>query len=612
MCGIAGTFQYSGSDEKLPFVQAATRSQRRRGPDHQDVIRAASGPSAVVLGHNRLSVIDLSNEANQPMWDVAGTICIVYNGEIYNYLEIRQELRALGHHFRTESDTEVIIEGFKRWGPRAFNRFNGMFAFALYDRIGGQLWMVRDRFGVKPLYYALDRDSLLFASTPGPIARELGSQPNLEYVSRGLHYWVYEDDSSDSQYVGVHAVPAGCYVVAVARPSGPPTITVTRWYDFEAAVGSLRDELALTSESVLVSRFAELLQQSISIRLRADVPVGVSLSGGLDSSAIACTIASSGAAARAFSYGDPGNGASEGPLVAALAHDLRFPVTYTQLDDAERVSSYWETLEAQDAPFPDTSIVAQYAVFRAARLSNTKVLLGGQGADEALMGYRKFQLVLLREAIRNGDHRHALELAAGMSLMLRSELARFSTYWRQRNRYARRHGMVIRLRLPTPVGLNLLGGRRRSGWLRQVDDMRILSLPTLLRYEDRNSTWNSLETRLPFLDFRLAEFAVALPDAMKVRRGYGKWVLRLATKARVPENIRLARYKRGFDAPRRVWISAGLGASMRERLHELRPIVSQWLPSGESLNSVVSDDRLIHDPTAFAEATTLLWLGNRG
>ena len=531
MCGVAGCYVAAETAPDRQLVDAMTDEQYRRGPDNRAVEEATAPCASVVMGHNRLSIIDLSDDANQPMSDALDTLRIAYNGEIYNFIELRDELRADGHAFRTESDTEVILEAFRRWGPDSFERLNGMFAIALFDRRDGRLWLVRDRFGVKPLYYTLNGDSLVFASTPGAIANELGSDPNLEYVSRGLHYWIYEDDSGISPYVGVHAVPPGSYVVASAVRSGRPTVVTQRWYDFEARVRVLRDELKLASDHDLVPRFAETLRQSVSVRLRADVPIGISLSGGLDSSAIATVASSMGAATTAFSYGDASDYETEGPLVATTARALGIPVTYAKLDDAERVAAYWETLDAQGAPFPDTSIVAQYAVFKAAHRAELKVLLGGQGSDEALMGYRKFQLVLLREAAREGNLPAFLRLAGGMSLMLRAELPRASTYMRQRDRYVRQEGLRTTIRLPKPQGIQMLGDVRQPGWRRQIDDMLRVSLPTLLRYEDRNSTWNSLETRLP---------------------------------------------------------------------------------RGETIESVFSDDRLTRHPTAFAEATTLAWLGRHG
>lgn len=610
MCGIAGWYSAREIPTARSVVDMITTAQRRRGPDHEAVCTYESPSSVVTYGHNRLKIIDLSDDANQPMCDTAAEICIVFNGEIYNYLEVRDVLRASGHRFRTESDTEVIVEAFRRWGADAFEHLNGMFAFALFDRRDGRLWLVRDRFGVKPLYYAIEDESLVFASTPGPIARALCSEPNLEYASRGLHFWIYEDDSSISPYRDVRAVPAGAYVVASAEVSGPPAVEVHRWYDFGSRVSSLRDEVKSVSDRDLVQRLTDLLEQSVSIRLRADVPVGLSLSGGLDSSAIASVMSTGSAQPRAFSYGDPADPATEGPLVANLAHDLAIPVTFARLNDRERVDAYWETLDAQGAPFPDTSIVAQYTVFKAAHRSGMKVLLGGQGSDEALMGYRKFQLLLLREAVRGRDPRRTFELAWGFSMMLRGELSRAMTYVRQRNRYMRQAGMRTSIRLPSPTPVNLLG-KAQPGWRRQIDDMCTISLPTLLRYEDRNSTANSLETRLPYLDFRVAELAVALPDGLKVRRGYGKWVLREAMNGKVPDGIRLARYKRGFDAPRGAWVAAGLGASIRARLRELGPNIRDFVPSGGDSDRLFSDDRLTRDPTAFADATTLLWLGQR-
>lgn len=610
MCGIAGSYGANGGDA-AGMVRAMTEAQRHRGPDHEEVSELSSPVSSAIFGHNRLSIIDLSDAANQPMWDALGRICIVYNGEIYNHIELRDELTGLGHRFATQSDTEVILEAFKRWQADAFSRLNGMFAFALFDRSDGRLWLVRDRFGVKPLFYAMADHTLVFASTPGPIARALGCEPNLEYVARGLRYWLYEDDGDISQYAGVAAVPAGHYLVSQAQPSGQPSVGVRRWYDYATRVEELHETLAAAPQTLLLDEFSAVLESAVALRLRSDVPVGISLSGGLDSSTIAAIVSSGDARISGFSFGHPADAASEGPLVADMAARAGLDVTYARSDQAESVAAFWEALEAQDAPFPDLSIVAQYLVFRAAHAAGLKVLLGGQGSDEVLMGYRKFQLMLLRDAARHRHPRELLRTAIGAGLMLLAESGRASTYVRQRNRYLKRGGLSSALRLPDPAPLSLNVRTDHRAWQRQILDVTRLSLPTLLRYEDRNSMGNSLETRLPFLDFRLAELAVALPDAMKARGGYGKWILREAMRDRVPDAIRRARYKRGFDVPRASWIGGGLGGAVRLRLREQEQVIKQWIPAGADIDHLFADSGLVTSPTAFTEATSLLWLAKR-
>jgi asparagine synthase (glutamine-hydrolysing) len=610
MCGIAGWYGSSIGPEARAFVEAAVEAQRHRGPDHTAIAEVSAERASALFGHNRLSIIDLSDAANQPMWDAEKRVCIVYNGEIYNYLEVRGELQALGHEFVTQSDTEVILEAFKRWGADSFGRLNGMFAFALFDQTDGALWLVRDRFGVKPLYLATRDGALAFASTPGPIARSLGCLPNLEYVARGMHYWLYEDDAEISQYESVRAVPPGHYVVARPGKDGSFRTEVCRWYDFADRVAERREAIATSSEAGLLDELTSLLESAVTLRLRSDVPVGISLSGGLDSSGIAAMVSAQHGDVTGFSLGHPDHRHSEGPLVAAVARKTGISVRYAWPTAAEGSSAFWEALAAQDAPFPGLSIVGQYLVFKDAHRAGMKVLLGGQGSDEVLMGYRKFQLMLLQDAVRARHAGEVLRYATSAALMLAAEASRAPVYLRQRDRYLRRAGLQSALRLPEPAPLEL--GRRphEEAWQRQLLDVTRLSLPTLLRYEDRNSMGNSLETRLPYLDYRFAELGVALPDALKVRGGYGKWILREAMRGRVPAAIRTARYKRGFDVPQAPWIAAGLGNEIRTRLRSQEPVIREYL-GPTTIERAFSDARLGSHPTAIADATSLLWLAER-
>jgi asparagine synthase (glutamine-hydrolysing) len=543
------------------------------------------------------------------MWDHDHRFCIVFNGEIYNYLELREELRALGHRFTTESDTEVILEAFKAWGSDALQRLNGMFSFAISEPTAGRLWLVRDRFGVKPLYYHHAEGVLVFSSTPAELARQLSLKPNLAYVSRGLHYWLYEDDGPISQYEGVDAVPSGHFLAVRDCGDGRLDASKHRYYDLATRVQAQREELAGVNSAEGAEQVLALLQDAVRLRLRADVPVGISLSGGLDSSSIAALASEMHADVRAFSYGRPDVPDSEGPLVAHVASKTGVQPNYIWPSSSLGISAFWDTLEAQDSPFPSLSIVAQFLIFKSAHEQGLKVLLGGQGADEVLMGYRKFQVLLLLDAVRRRDARAALRFGLSAGLMVVAEAQKASVYLRQRQRYLSSRGLRTHLRLPPPAELDLAFHPSEAVWQRQVRDVQRLSLPTLLRYEDRNSMGNSLETRLPFLDYRFVELALALPDRVKVGSGYGKRVLRDALAGRVPRSVRRARYKRGFDAPQFDWISSGLGQSIRHRLSEATTIAPYM--NHQSVDELFNNQRLATDPTAIAEATSLLWLSSK-
>jgi asparagine synthase (glutamine-hydrolysing) len=611
MCGIAGSYGAHLGPDARQRVDRMVAELKRRGPDHTAVEAAPQQDCRAILGHNRLSIIDLSPEANQPMWDHSERYCIAYNGEIYNYLELRADLETFGHRFTTRSDTEVILEAFKEWGANAFNRLNGMFAFALFEATPERVWLVRDRFGVKPLYYGSRDDQLSWSSTPGPLARALSLAPNLAYVARGIHYLLYEDDGETAPYEGMHAVPSGCFVVADRADDDKLQLRTTRYYDFEARTAELTESMSSAPRGALIDELRALLESSVTFRLRADVPVAIALSGGLDSSSIAAIVGSKHERVSAFSFSSPDVASSEGPLAARAVKSADIRVEYVWPTIGERIDAFWETLRAQDAPFTEMSIVAQYMVCQAAHRSNFKVLVGGQGGDEVLMGYRKFQVMLLVDALRRGDLRDAATFATGLVPMLAAEVPKAAMYWRQRARYTSGTGLASELRLPSAAPLDLRPDPAAPIRARQVLDVTRLSLPTLLRYEDRNSMDNSLETRLPFLDYRLAEFAVALPSTLKVHRGYGKWALRKAMQGRIPTEIARARYKRGFDTAQNSWMAEGLGESIRSALQDRRTELGHLLVTKSQFDSMFSDHRLGQEPTAIAEATSLLWLSKR-
>jgi|WetSurMetagenome_2_1015567.scaffolds.fasta_scaffold00255_21 asparagine synthase (glutamine-hydrolysing) len=611
MCGIAGSFSPRRSTKAEAIVRSITASQHRRGPDHQAIECIRGGQTQVVMGHNRLSIIDLTSLANQPMWDGDHRYCLVYNGEIYNYLELRAELSALGHRFFSRSDSEVIIEAFKEWGLDALDRFNGMFAFALYDSEKETMWLVRDRFGVKPLYYYSDEDTVLFASTGRVIAEFEGLEPDLDYAARGLVYSIYDDDTELSQYRGLKALRPGHCLQLRPMPSGRPAVRLHSYYDLESRVRRLREAVVDQSPSELTQMVTERLRDAVAIRLRSDVSMGISLSGGLDSAALAGLLARRHHDITGFTFGHPEEPASEGPLVQEMSERTKIGVHFVWPQPAEFIDAFWEALDAQDAPFPGPSIVAQYLVFKAASAHGVKVLLGGQGGDELFMGYRKFQLFHFLELAGKKRYLDAIETAVGILSVLLAEYYKILDYLGHLERYRGGRRRKGALRFPDPSPLTIGYDPAQPLWERQLQDVTRYSLPTLLRYEDRNSMGNSVESRLPFLDYRLVELALALPTALKIRRGYGKWIVRQATTGMVLDRIRLARYKRPFDVRLRSWIEQGLGESIRVRLRGTAAKTRDFLSPGTDISQAWSDAQLVERSPALAEAVTLIWLGER-
>lgn len=611
MCGISGAVSTRRGIDLEPVVARIVRAQHKRGPDAagQETIR--DGDTSVTLGHNRLSIIDVVKASNQPMTTADGCARLSFNGAIYNFVELREELQGLGHIFKTSSDTEVILHSYLEWGESSFQRLHGMFAFALHDHAKRRLYLVRDRFGVKPLYLFSNETSLIFASTPGEIASWAGLKPNLGYVLRGLEYKYFEDSTDICPFNGLHSALPGHFIkVELLKELNCSQI---KYYDINDRVSVLRDCLAGSSPQAYQDDLLARLERSCQIRLRADVPVGISVSGGLDSSSIAAIAAGlDKGQLPGISFGLPGVRSSEGPLVEKLSKRLNMPVDYVWPETPQEIEAlFWSTLKAQGAPFPHTSVMAQHAVFRRSAERGLKVMLGGQGGDEALMGYRKFFLFQLQDMIRNRNYANLPDILSNAIWVAPAIAGRAKVFWDERRRYqARSAGMGTRLLLgdvSTVKGPAL--EKDQSLETRQRLDITTFSLPTLLRYEDRNSMANSIESRLPFMDHHVLEFGLAVPTHMKLRRGRGKDILRRAMAKRIPDDIRMSRDKRGFDTQQDDWIREGLGNVLRTALHERAQSIKPYLGQG-GIDELFSDTLLVSSPQTFKEAVALLWLSD--
>ena len=603
MCGILGLVRRDGRAETqtLPLV-TATRRVRHRGPDDEgyllwhpgeparvyageetspqtrDAKRLALLPSRapwqVGLGHRRLSIVDLSPGGHQPMLHRETGLGIVFNGEIYNHLELRSDLEGLGNQFASHSDTEVLLAAWAEWGPACLNRLNGMFAFLLLDpRDGGTLHAVRDRFGVKPLYWATVGDVIAFASE----IKQIRTLPGYTFAPNeiGIRRYLTEarlDGSSDTMHEGVHQLLGGERAIVDLR-NRDASVKVSRWYRFGAvAATSDLDEAA--------ARVRDLLTDSVALRLRADVPVGSCLSGGLDSSAIVC-LAHRDLSARETHAGQVTVTARHAD---AAFDEWRYAEQVIRATDATSVS-VWPTsaelvsnLDAllwhMDEPFGSTSMFSQWCVFRGAADAGLKVMLDGQGSDEQLAGYGG-----------NGTALYTGMLRRGSMLRLASEISAY----RQQHRALPIAQIILSVRNVIPIVDALLPSRLRvvrgsPAWLRAdasdcasdappidlQDSLRRqtfdTSLPVLLRYEDRNSMAWSIESRVPFLDYRLVEFVAGLPDQMKLHRGVTKVVLRRALADVLPEAVRDRRDKMGFVTPERAWLGEIASDWVREQV----------------------------------------------
>ena len=581
MCGIAGYLARDGEPAGREIARAMVASLAHRGPDDHGVLAFQDGrvfrgrewpaegtlPQAL-LTHRRLSILDLAETGWQPMSTPDGRWHIVFNGEIYNYLELRAELAALGHRFRGGSDTEVLLAALAEWGTAVLPRLVGMFAFALLDARERTVTLARDFFGIKPLYYAPLAGALAFASeiktlleVPG-VGRQANPRRVFEYLRFGLG-----DHGGETLLAGVRQVPAAhLMVVPLDRPEAA---RVERWW-------SLRPEpLPGLSFAGAAEQLRELFLDSVRLHLRSDVPVGAALSGGVDSAAIVMAMRhlEPGLEIHTFSYVADDPALSEErwvDVVAEAAGAVRHKVSPRPDDPAAELA---RLMEVQDEPFGSTSIYAQNRVFRLAAEAGIKVMLDGQGADEMLGGYPNFRGARVGSLLRQGKWLQAARFvrsaarlpgssagqlaSVGAGLLLPRPLQALAARaagqgavpsW-LRTGWLREHGVA--LELPTrPYGRDVLHARLRQA-------MFETSLPMLLRYEDRNSMAYSVESRVPFLTPQLAGFLASLPEEYLVGPdGTTKRVFREAMRGIVPDVVLDRRDKIGFATPEKQWLTS--------------------------------------------------------
>ncbi|MDH5032041.1 MULTISPECIES: asparagine synthase (glutamine-hydrolyzing) [Chryseobacterium] len=576
MCGITGAIEFKRS-QYLNFEEGSDLHNyiRRRGPDYYGVEKIEYEGWSVTLAHSRLAIIDLSEASNQPMISHDDRYTITFNGEIYNYQEIREELISNGFKFRTTGDTEVLLRAWECWGEGCLDKLNGMFVFGLFDKIKGEFYLVRDRFGVKPLIYTFFDGQLLFSSSIASVAKQINQEIDLEYCSSGIRFGFFEGYEDRTPFKNVKYLMPGSLMKCTL--DGELKIETKSWYSLEEQVAKKRKELESLSSDELISQGKALLESSTKIRLRSDVPLAISLSGGVDSSSIAAITAKEVNHLMAFSYGAPDHPKSEGPTINKFAKDKNINVEYIHhsYTAQEMGNIYDQTMEAQESPFLGLSIIAQHEVYKQVKERNIKVLLGGQGGDEIFAGYRKFFVVALKKAIEKKEILPGLQYFHSLALMLIFETKQIKTYWNEKNRYLKTTGKDTSFLDCLPnISLNLFENTSLSN--RQISDIQKYSIPSLLRYEDRNSMYFSIESRLPFMDYRLVEFALALPDLLKIKYGYGKWILREMMKKDVPGYILKNRLKRGFDVTQN-WVNDGVGERIQSNILENKNKVKDFV-----------------------------------
>lgn len=602
MCGITGIISFNSSNFPLQRIATMNRMLRHRGPDDEGYVfiksakdnvciyggedtpeevysanlihtprhpyRRQEHPDArIALGHRRLSIIDLTPAGHQPLCTPDQRYWIVYNGEIYNYLELRENLKRKGYLFKTKTDTEVLLYAYQHWGPSALERLVGMFAFALYDRLEKTLFLARDFFGIKPLYFTSCPDGFAFASEIkallcfSQVSRKANAQQIYEYLRFGR-----TDHCEETLIAQIHQLPAAHFLkISVDQPKIVRPVCYWK-IDLKHQSELLFNEAA--------DRMRQLFLKSIKYHLRSDVPVGAALSGGIDSSSIVASIRllqNTNGSLHSFSYIADQLELSEEKWVDVITQSTGTIKHIVNPSPADFVEDMDNLILAQDEPFGSMSIYAQYRVMQLAKEKGIKVLLDGQGADELLAGYSTYLGARLASLIYNFRWLDALKfiITSYPSAIgnWKEKLINTAKYFLPESLY--RFAWRVTGDQPIPAWL-------RVGWFEEQgvnffhkkkklsrnifhqelhSSLTIEILPSLLRYEDRNSMAFSVESRVPFLTPELVRFIFSLPEEHLIdSQGTNKALIRAAMKGIVPEVILNRKDKIGFRTPDARWI----------------------------------------------------------
>jgi len=531
MCGIAGIIGTYKEDN----INKMLESQHHRGPDSK---AKYFDPGFCTLGHNRLSIIDLSAESNQPFLDNSGRYIIAFNGEIYNYIEIKEGLEKQ-YNFKTQSDTEVLLAAFIIYGKSCLEKLNGMFAFAIWDNLEKKLFAARDRFGVKPFYYSLCNNSFYFSSEIKALhAAGIAKQPNEKVWASYFAFGSY-GMPDETFWSGIAQLPGGHLLEFENKK-----ITIEQWYNFEEEISKQPENLTFEQAK---KQYLRLLKDSINLRFRADVSVGFNISGGLDSSVLLALVnqQEDNSKINAYTFYTNNSDYDELPWVEKMIAHTKNPLTKVLLQ-ADEVPALSQKMQwQQDEPFGGIPTLAYAKIFQQARKDNVLVLLDGQGMDEQWAGYDYY--TQNNEATIQGVHDSPYKIKMlSDSFLAKAEKPLY----------------------PKPFQDEVLN--------KQYRDLFYTKIPRALRFNDRISMAFSTELREPFLDHRLVEFAFSLPLEYKIKNGITKFILReIASEYYVSDLVYAP--KRPLQTPQREWLATDLQEWVSTCFAELEnSVYSNW------------------------------------
>jgi asparagine synthase (glutamine-hydrolysing) len=611
MCGIVGIYAFDHlREEYLDKLDAAVDTLSSRGPDARGVWK----DQRAALGHRRLSIIDTSTRGNQPMRDETGTFTLVYNGELYNYKDIRKELQTKGHLFQSETDTEVVLKAFMEWGPDCLQRFNGFFAFAIYDSRSNDLFLARDRFGIKPLVFHQNKDHFFFASELKAL-HAFGVCRTIDLQGLNLYFQLSYIPHPYTIYEHVHKLEPGCYLTISNGQVKKQT-----YYEVKMQP-TLITGLAQAKQAVRA-----VLSRSVVDRLVADVPLGGFLSGGIDSSVVSALAAREVNGFNTFSIGFKENPFfDETRFAEQVAKQYQTHHHTFRLSNDDLYDHLHATVDYLDEPFGDSSALPVYILSRLTR-DHVTVALSGDGADEIFSGYNKHEAWMLARSrsLTNGLIRILHPL---IRLLPQSRENKMANFTRQFNRYHQVLGMSYEdrywwlasfgsedfrretldqekyLDLQNTVG-DLLGDGWDGDLNRMLRQDAAMVLPgDMLRKVDAMSMAHGLEVRVPFLDHRVVETSFSLSEHLKVHKGIRKYILREAFKDELPKDI-YQRGKKGFEVPLMQWFRGELSGELEDTVFNETLIMDQGIFNWEGIRQL---KQRLHSRNP-GEAVTHTWM----
>lgn len=596
MCGIGGII--SKVPICLDLINNMMEIQSHRGPDGEgylygtefDVILSSKPIIGITgkwaVGHKRLSVVDLSQDGAQPMASLNEKFWVVYNGEIYNFRELKVNLESLGWVFKTQSDTEIILASFQEWGLKCFEKFNGMWALAIVELDKKKIVFSRDRFGEKPLHYYKDNSNFIFASEIKGVISALGDKKLFLNETLASDYLLYSTVNHTNQtfFKDIYSFPPASYAIMEMETL---EWDIQKYWDINDY-----QSVADISFQEASKNFEELFFSSVHQRMNCDVPVGFCLSGGLDSSSIVC------AASKLFPQKtlDTFTSVSEykqfsekqwAEIVNKFVHaDSQF----VNIQENDCLRDIDDLIYTQEEPFTTTSIYAQWLLMSHVNKKSLRVVLDGQGADEILCGYRKYYLFHMMNLFKSGAYLDLIKSLVKTYLNGDSNLFNLKDGKKYLPSFLRRSTIgpseiVDKRFLCSHLNFSSLGTIKSK----QINDLLYYSLPSLLRYEDRNSMRWSVESRVPFLDNRIVEFLFSLPDQYKLDQGKTKLVMRSAFKDFVPESILNRKDKMGFATPQKIWMKHKLGEEIIKHFKKKTPL-SEYI-NNKMLEKLIANKR---------------------